>query len=143
MVDLFVLLWSRSDLYFHLSGYIFTFATLVVAAFRPYPKMCHTIVDLVVLSSVSLASFWYSVFFTASVLDPPRSSCKSLIVTGLLVSLPAVYALLLYLHKILPRSLMTKLKYLAVNRYGRSRGDYHKQLISQYYIIGDEHTPIL
>ena len=66
MVDFFVLLWSRSDLYFHLSGYIFTFATLVVAAFRPYPKMCHTIVDLVLLSSISLASFWYSVFFSAS-----------------------------------------------------------------------------
>ena len=113
MVNLSVLIWTRSGLYFYLSGYIFIFATLVVAAFRPYPKMRHTIVDIVLLSSVSLASFWYSVFFTASILDPSHcAGKKSLIASGLLVSLPAIYAVLFHLHKMLPRLLVIKLKAL-------------------------------
>ena len=142
MVNLVVLLWTRSGLYFHLSGYMFIFATLVVAAFRPYPKMRHTIVDIVLLSSVTLASFWYSVFFTASVLDPSRCSRKSLIVTGLLVSLPAMYAVPFHLHKMLPRSLMNTLRSLIINQYGRSRDDCHREL-NHHYDISDEHIQIL
>ena len=140
MANLLVLGWTRSGLYFHLSAYIFIFATSVVAAFRPYPKMHHTVVDIVLLSSVSLASFWYSVFFTTLVLDPFRCSRHGLIVTGLLVSVPAMYAVLLHLYKLLPRSLMNKLKSLTVNRY--DRGDHHRELIYQHD-VGDEHIPIL
>ena len=139
MVNLSVLIWSRSGLYFYLSGYIFIFATLVVAVFRPYPKMRHTMVDIVLLSSVSLASFWYSAFFTASILDPSHcAGKKSLIVSGLLVSLPAMYAVLLHLHKMLPRSLMIKLKALI----NRSRDDCHRERNYQYD-TSDEHIPIL
>ena len=139
MVNLSVLIWTRSGLYFYLSGYIFIFATLVVAAFRPYPKMRHTMVDIVLLSSVSLASFWYSVFFTASILDPSHcAGKKSLIVSGLLVSLPAIYAVLFHLHKMLPRLLMIKLKALI----NRSRDDCHRERNYQYN-TSDEHIPIL
>ena len=138
MVNLSVLIWTRSGLYFYLSGYIFIVATLVVAGFRPYPKMRHTIVDIVLLSSVSLASFWYSVFFTASILDPSHYAGRSLIVSGLLVSLPAMYAVLLHLHKMLPRLLMIKLKALI----NQSRDDCHRQRNYQYD-TSDEHIPIL
>ena len=116
LANLLILCWTRSGLYFHISGYMFTCAALVVAAFRPYPNSVNIVYDVILILSMSSTSLWFSIYFTTAVMDPIHHSRKTLVVTGILVSIPAVYATFHYLYRAVPKFLVTKLKTLAVSR---------------------------
>lgn len=140
IVNLLILSLTRSALYFDLSGYILTFAALLIAVFRPYPNLVQNLLDAILILSGSIASFWYSVNSTALVLDPVHHSRSSLLVIGLLLSVPALYAFFLYLYRMTPKHLITKLEKLSSSHLRRHLFD--RELIFQPE-NADEHVPIL
>ena len=144
IMNLLILYWTRSALYIILSPYAFTLAALVITALKPYPKLINTTYDIVLILSVSLAGFLYSFYFTATVLDTFHSSQKSLIIVGLLLSFPALYAVLHYLCRQAVPKLINKFKTLKNVHQERNEAIYgSNQEISHQYGVNDEHTPLL
>ena len=143
-LNLLILCWTKSALYIHLSAYVFTLAALIVVGFKLYPRLINTIYDLILILSISLAGFWYSFHFTAISLDTFHSSQKDLVIVGLLLSIPALYAVLYYLYRQAMRKLIINCKTLIdVNQERNEAMDGSNREMSSQYGTKNEHTSLL
>ena len=73
-VNLATLVWTKSALYFPLSGLLVGFASLTVALVRPWSCQWHNILDSVLLASLSTNGiFFYAIGVSSRSVDPPHS----------------------------------------------------------------------
>ena len=115
--------WTKTALYFPLSGLLFGLAALTVALIRPWNVWWHNVIDSIVLSSISLQGILFYIFgFSVRIVDPnhsPDDAFRGISASPGLV--PGVIGTVLVVHTLFPKSLVRYCKQKIIARFSPKR----------------------
>lgn len=107
-INLVIMEWTKSALYFPLSGLLLGFASMTVAIVRPWSCWWYNILDSLLLASLSVTgTLFYTIALSAQYVDPNHSSSFFLRgISGSLAAVPGIFGIVLMIYSLTPKAVL-------------------------------------